>query len=278
MGLFRRAPGAVVDKALASMALEIKANERDGRGLMNRPRYVTAKDSIVKLGASATPHLLRHLEHLKTAERGSTERDLGEDVIEILGKLRDPDAVPELAKLLPEFWVSLPNALASTDEGTQVLLAAAASSDRTLRANAMASGTRTIDRPRWWPRWLRASVIPTHTCVARRYPPSWPEDEGMSQSSPLCGRCARPTPRSGCVIVRSPLCAGWAPASSRDPERRNRKVGDEVHRRQVPALLEQEVQEEAEVHPLHEVRRQSWPQLDLRALQEHRLRVLGGAV
>jgi hypothetical protein len=63
--------------------------------------------------------------------------------------------------------------------------------------------------------------------------------------------------------------AGSPPASSREPERRNQKVGDEVHRRQVPALLEQEVQPEAGVHPLHEVRRQSWRQLDLRALQAH---------
>jgi len=194
MGLFRRAPGAVVDKALASMASEIKANERDGRGLVNRPRYVTAKDSIVKLGASATPHVLRHLEHLKTAERGSTERDLGEDVIEILGKLRDPDAVPELAKLLPELWVSLPMPWPRPTKGRRSCWPQWRRPTGPSVRTRWRSGTRTIDRPRWWLHWLRASVIPTHTCVARRYPPSWPEDEGMSQSSPLCGRGARPTP------------------------------------------------------------------------------------
>ena len=139
MGLFRKDPASTVDKALATIASEIKANERDNVGLMNRPRYGAAQQSVLRLGAIATPHVLRYLERLESAESGSIEKYLADDVTELLGKTRDPGAVPRLASLLhgDGVWVSVPSALAKTEAGTQVLLDAARSPEAMVRAQAM---------------------------------------------------------------------------------------------------------------------------------------------
>jgi hypothetical protein len=139
VGLFRKDPASVVDKMLATMAAQIAANERDNIGLLNRPRYVSAQQSIVNLGTAATPHLLQHLERLESAARGSTEKDLADDITELLGKLHDPAAVPKLASLLhgDGIWTSVSVALTRTPEGTQVLLDATRSPEATVRARAL---------------------------------------------------------------------------------------------------------------------------------------------
>lgn len=137
MALFRKSPESRVEKALGVMNAEYYADEREERGMMNRPRYVTAKESIRKLGKDATQPLLRHLERLEDAEAGSSKKFLADDIVQLLGDSRDPSAVPELESLLPGIWPSLPTALAKTEEGTQVLLKAARSPDERLRARAM---------------------------------------------------------------------------------------------------------------------------------------------
>lgn len=137
MTLFRRNPHSQVQKALSIMGAEMKANDKDGRGLMNRPRYVTAQQTIRKLGQEATQPLLRSLERLRMAEDGSPAKWLANDVIELLGDTRDESAVPKIAPLLSGIWPSLPRALAKTEAGTQILLEAARSPNSHLRAQAM---------------------------------------------------------------------------------------------------------------------------------------------
>lgn len=134
---FRRGPGAQVDKAVVTIKDELAADERERRGLRNRPRYVAAKQAILRLGKDATSHVLRHLKQLEDAELGSNERYVADDLIELLGNLRDPDAVPKLSSLMGGIWVTLSYALAKTDEGTRALLEAAQSPDEHIRATAM---------------------------------------------------------------------------------------------------------------------------------------------
>lgn len=137
MSPFRRNPESRVRKALAVMSAEYAADEAEGRGLYNRPRYVAAQRSIRELGQNATEPLLEHLGRLEHAKRSTRERSLADDIVQLLGDSRDARAVPKLATLLPGIWPSLVTALAKTDEGTQVLLDAARSPDRHLRSEAM---------------------------------------------------------------------------------------------------------------------------------------------
>lgn len=137
MIFFRRDPGAQVDKAIVIITDECAADEREGLGLRNRPRYLAAKQAILKLGRDATSHVLRHLKQLEDAELGSNERYVADDLIELLGNLRDPDAVPKLSSLMGGFSATLSFALAKTDEGTRALLEATRSPDEHIRATAM---------------------------------------------------------------------------------------------------------------------------------------------
>ena len=123
MGIFRKSgPETRIDSAVSVMAAEIASDENEQRGLINRPRYVGAKRTIVGFGREATDSLLLQLDRRKTSDMESTEYWVTVDIIETLGDLRDPRAVPKLTELLSEVFPTLGLALAKTDDGTKACL------------------------------------------------------------------------------------------------------------------------------------------------------------
>ena len=134
---FFEKPPVTVRKSLSIMKDELLANDIDQRGTHSRPKYQSAKQAIIRLGVRATPTLLEELKEHETSDLGSIERSLAEDIVEVLGKIGDTSAVPALVDLLPGIWVCVPGALASSQEGTDKLLAAAQSSDSHVRSAAV---------------------------------------------------------------------------------------------------------------------------------------------
>lgn len=118
-----RDPSSAVMRQVAILSDEIRANDIDERGLVNRPRYNKAMSTLTTMGGTAVPALLDILD-MPRGEMGSLEDGVAESVVEVLGKIGDSRSVPALAALLAEPVASAPFALARMKDpaGVEALL------------------------------------------------------------------------------------------------------------------------------------------------------------
>lgn len=77
---------------------ETAANERDNRGLQNRPRYTKARDTLIGMGAEAVPTLIEALQ--QSLDANEEKHQLPADIVNLLGKIGDPRAIEPLSSLL----------------------------------------------------------------------------------------------------------------------------------------------------------------------------------
>jgi HEAT repeat protein len=133
-------PVAKTNAQLAILRSEHKQNEIDELGLMNRPKYLKAKSTLIALGTSAVPSLLLFIEGAPRSPEigGGLDYWVANDAIDILGDIGDPESIPALRALMGVGFVSPPIALAvmSRGAGIPALVDALKDPDRMVRSSA----------------------------------------------------------------------------------------------------------------------------------------------
>ncbi|MDQ3678213.1 MAG: HEAT repeat domain-containing protein [Actinomycetota bacterium] len=157
MGIFSRKPRLqgpeAVHAHLQTMREQVEVNEREGRGLLNMPRYGEAVAALRTMGQTAVPTLVEVLprEVDMAVEKAP---NIASEIVEILGKSGDPTVVDLLVSVMdgtrfPEYPGATWGAMALGHMGTHEAQAAlaAALSDSELREYA-AKGCMFLAEPR----------------------------------------------------------------------------------------------------------------------------------
>lgn len=132
----RRSPEEKVQAELTTMRQERADNERDCIGLVNRPRYVRAKQRLQGMGASAVEPLIQVIQKTPAPpsdhEQRTTEDELNigiaADAAELLAEIGDPRAVAPMFDRIDDFF-GLHYSLAKMPDGVQVLIDSLAEPD-----------------------------------------------------------------------------------------------------------------------------------------------------
>lgn len=136
----QRDPRDAVLRELAIMREEIRRNDIEDTGLMNRPRYNKAVSKLTAMGAAAVPTLLEYLDHLSDDDHDSPDHWAAVFIVEVLGKIGDPSSVPRLQALLAQPYGPVGLALGQMKDpaGVQALLDALHDEDDFVRKQAAA--------------------------------------------------------------------------------------------------------------------------------------------
>lgn len=135
--------GQKVGQHVNTILAEYKANERDRRGLVNRPRYVAAKSALVSMGSPAVTGLVEKLLDCWASEQ-QIERDVANTIAEVIGEIGDPKAIDPLLELLGEPIPELAYALAAIQHPDAVRGLIAALADPTKTTSAIVGLTHTV--------------------------------------------------------------------------------------------------------------------------------------
>ena len=130
----QRDPRDAVLRQLAIMREEIRRNDIEDSGLVNRPRYNKAFSTLVTMGSPAVPTLLEVLDDLGDEDPSSPDHWVAVYAVDIIGKIGDPCAVPRLQALLGQPYGEVARALGRMKEpGVQALLDALTDEDDFVR-------------------------------------------------------------------------------------------------------------------------------------------------
>lgn len=142
----QRGPRDAVLRQLGIMREEIRRNDVEHTGLVNRPRYNKAFSTLVSMGNPAVPTLLEVLDHLGDEDRDSPEHWVAVFAVDIIGRIGDPAAVPLLQALLGQPYGNVEMALGRMREpGVRALLAALNHDDDFVRKQGAAGlGASTV--------------------------------------------------------------------------------------------------------------------------------------